>query len=79
VEYKGSKTITSAEVSRAATIGRDEIDRAFRGSSALHAVGDSYLLLTRPAASLTAVELRFQFRYASPLRPRLLELEPQSL
>jgi hypothetical protein len=27
------------------SIGRDEIGRAFRGSSALHAVGDSYLLL----------------------------------
>ena len=61
------------------TIGRDEIGRAFRGSSALHAVGDSYLLLTRPSASPTAVELRFQFRYAAPLGPRLLELEPQSL
>jgi hypothetical protein len=61
------------------SIGRDEIGRAFRGSSALHAVGDSYLLLTRPSANLTAVELRFQFRYAAPLGPRLLELEPQSL
>ena len=28
--------------------GRFEIGNAFRGSSALHAVGDSYLLLTRP-------------------------------
>jgi AAA domain len=61
------------------SIGRDEIGRAFRGSSALHAVGDSYLLLTRPSANLTSVELRFQFRYAAPLGPRLLELEPQSL
>lgn len=61
------------------SIGRDEIGRAFRGSSALHAVGDSYLLLTRPSANLTAVELRFQFRYAAPLAPRLLELEPRSL
>jgi RecA-family ATPase len=61
------------------SIGRDEIGRAFRGSSALHAVGDSYLLLTRPPGSLTAVELRFQFRYAAPLGPRLLELESQSL
>jgi len=61
------------------SIGRDEIGRAFRGSSALHAVGDSYLLLTRPSASLSALELRFQFRYAAPLAPRLLELEPQSL
>lgn len=61
------------------SIGRDEIGRAFRGSSALHAVGDSYLLLTRPSANLTSVELRFQFRYAAPLGPRLLELEPHSL
>jgi len=61
------------------SIGRDEIGRAFRGSSALHAVGDSYLLLTRPSAHLAAVELRFQFRYAAPLAPRLLQLEPHSL
>ena len=61
------------------SIGRDEIGRAFRGSSALHAVGDSYLLLARPSVNLAAVELRFQFRYAAPLAPRLLELEPQSL
>lgn len=61
------------------SIGRDEIGRAFRGSSALHAVGDSYLLLTRPSAHLTSVELRFQFRYAAQLGPRLLELESQSL
>src|SRR5438876_10368775 len=32
------------------SIGRDEIGRTFRGSSALHAVGDSYLLLARPSA-----------------------------
>jgi hypothetical protein len=61
------------------SIGRDEIGRAFRGSSALHAVGDSYLLLARPSANLVAVELRFQFRYAPPLAPRLLELDPHSL
>jgi hypothetical protein len=61
------------------SIGRDEIGRAFRGSSALHAVGDSYLLLARPSANLTAVELRFQFRYAAPLASRLLQLEPHSL
>jgi hypothetical protein len=61
------------------SIGRDEIGRAFRGSSALHAVGDSYLLLARPSANLTAVELRFQFRYAAALAPRLLQLEPHSL
>src|SRR5947209_2903394 len=61
------------------SITRYEIGRAFRGSSALHAVGDSYLLLARPSANLTAVELRFQFRYAAPLAPRLLQLEPHSL
>src|SRR5580698_1212170 len=62
------------------SIGRDEIGSAFRGSSALHAVGDSYLLLTRPSAHLhAAVELRFQFRYAAPPAPRLLELDPQTL
>ena len=50
------------------SIGREEIGSAFRGSSALHAVGDSYLLLTRPSAHLAAtVELRFQFRYAAAL------------
>jgi len=61
------------------SIGRDEIGRAFRGSSALHAVGDSYLLLARASANLAAVELRFQFRYAAPLAARLLQLEPHSL
>jgi hypothetical protein len=61
------------------SIGRDEIGRPFRGSSALHAVSDSYLLLARPFTNLTAVELRFQFRYAAPLAPRLLQLEPHSL
>ena len=35
------------------SIGREEIGSAFRGSSALHAVGDSYLLLTRPSAHLS--------------------------
>src|SRR5919198_1210341 len=60
------------------SIGRDEIGSAFRGSSALHAVGDSYLLLRRTSAQL-AVELRFQFRYAAPQPPRLLELDPQTL
>ena len=50
------------------------------GSSALHTVGDSYLLLTRPSAHLSAtVELRFQFRYAAPLEPRLLQLDPHVL
>jgi AAA domain-containing protein len=61
------------------SISRDEIGSAFRGSSALHAVGDSYLLLRRPAPQLPTVELRFQFRYAPPLAPRLLELHPPTL
>ena len=62
------------------SIGREEIGSAFRGSSALHAVGDSYVLLTRPSAHLAAtVELRFQFRYAASPEPRLLQLDPQTL
>jgi hypothetical protein len=62
------------------SIGREEIGSAFRGSSALHAVGDSYLLLTRPSAHLsTTVELRFQIRYAALPEPRLLQLDPRTL
>jgi hypothetical protein len=61
------------------SIGRYEIGSAFRGSSALHAVGDSYLLLTRPVPQIPTVELRFQFRYAAPAQPRLLELNPGTL
>ena len=61
------------------SIGRHEIGSAFRGSSALHAVGDSYMLLTRPSPQLATVELRFQFRYAAPQPPRLLELNPKTL
>ena len=61
------------------SIGRHEIGSAFRGSSALHAVGDSYVLLTRPSPQLPTVELRFQFRYAAAQPPRLLELNPQTL
>jgi hypothetical protein len=61
------------------SIGRYEIGSAFRGSSALHAVGDSYLLLTRPSPQFNTVELRFQFRYAAPQPPRLLQLDPHSL
>src|SRR6266704_1541331 len=61
------------------SISRDEIGSAFRGSSALHAVGDSYMLLTRPSPQLSTVELRFQFRYAAAQPPRLLELDPQTL
>src|SRR2546426_7928868 len=62
------------------SITRDEIGSAFRGSSALHAVGDSYLLLTRPSANLAAaVELRFQFRYAAPQSSRWLQLDPHTL
>ena len=61
------------------SINRHEIGSAFRGSSALHAVGDSYLLLTRPSPQLPNLELRFQFRYAAPQPPRLLELDPHTL
>src|SRR5215470_16013625 len=61
------------------SIGRYEIGSAFRGSSALHAVGDSYVLLTRPTPQFNTVELRFQFRYAAPLPPRLLELDAAAL
>jgi hypothetical protein len=61
------------------SIGRHEIGSAFRGSSALHAVGDSYLLLTRPSPQVPVIELRFQFRYAAPQPPRLLQLDPRTL
>src|SRR3989449_693820 len=61
------------------SIGRYEIGSAFRGSSALHAVGDSYLLLTRPSPQFNTVELRFQFRYAAPQPPRLLQLDSSTL
>jgi hypothetical protein len=61
------------------SITREEIGSAFRGSSALHAVGDTYMLLTRPSPQLPTLELRFQFRYSAPQPPRLLKLDPQSL
>jgi hypothetical protein len=61
------------------SVGRHEIGSAFRGSSALHAVGDSYMLLTRPSPQLNTIELRFQFRYAAPHPPLLLRLDPISL
>jgi hypothetical protein len=61
------------------SITRYEIGSAFRGSSALHAVGDSYMLLTRPSPQLSTVELRFQFRYAAAQPPRLLQLDPRTL
>lgn len=59
--------------------GRHELGSAFRGSSALHAVGDSYLLLARPSAQIPTVELRFQFRYAAATPSRLLTLDPEAL
>ena len=61
------------------SVGRHEIGSAFRGSSALHAVGDSYLLLARPSPQIPTVELRFQFRYAPAPQPRLLSLDPDTL
>ena len=48
------------------SIGRYEIGSAFRGSSALHAVGDSYLLLTRPSPQFNTVELRFPVSLRGP-------------
>ncbi len=61
------------------SVGRHEIGSAFRGSSALHAVGDSYLLLVRPSPHVPTVELRFQFRYAPATEPRLLALDSETL
>src|SRR6201981_2389016 len=61
------------------SITREEIGSAFRGSSALHAVGDTYMLLTRPSPPLPTLELRFQFRYSPPQPPRFLKLDPQTL
>jgi len=59
--------------------GRHEIGSAFRGSSALYAVGDSYLLLSRLPSEMPTVELRFQLRYAAAPAPRLLSLDPETL
>ena len=61
------------------SITRDEVGSAFRGSSALNAVGDSYLLLTKPSPQFNTLELRFQFRYAVAQPPRLLQLDPHTL
>ena len=60
-------------------VGRHEIGSALRGSSALHAVGDSYVLLSRLPSETPTVELRFQFRYAPAPPPRLLWLDPNTL
>ncbi len=61
------------------SVSRYEIGSAFRGSSALHAVGDSYMLLTRPSPQLNNIELRFQFRYAAAQQPRFLCLDSRTL
>lgn len=61
------------------SIGRHEIGSAFRGSSALHAVGDSYLLMVRSSPQAPSVELRFQFRYAPATEPRLMTLDADTL
>lgn len=61
------------------SINRNEIGTAFRGSSALHAVGDSYVLLTRHHQRRNTIELRFQFRYRAAQQPRLLYLDPRTL
>jgi hypothetical protein len=60
-------------------VGRHEIGSAFRGSSALHAVGDSYLLLVRSSPQTSSVELRFQFRYAPATPSRTLSLHTETL
>ncbi len=59
--------------------GRHELGSAFRGSSALHAVGDSYLLLARPSPQIPPVELRFQSLSPAALPSRLLSLDPDAL
>src|SRR5437899_2287073 len=59
--------------------GRHELGSAFRGSSALHAVGDSYLLLARPSPQIPTVELRFQFCYAAAAPSLLVSLDPDAL
>jgi len=61
------------------SIGRYEVGSAFRGSGALNAVGDSYVLLARPSTDPNIVELRFQFRYAAARQPKLLSLDPKTL
>lgn len=61
------------------SVGRHEVGSAFRGSGALNAVGDSYVLLARPSADPNVVELRFQFRYAAARQPKLLLLDPRTL
>jgi hypothetical protein len=61
------------------SVGRHEIGSAFRGSSALHAVGDSYLLMVRSLPQTPTVELRFQFRYAPAIPPRTLALNAETL
>lgn len=61
------------------SINRNEIGTAFRGSSALHAVGDSYVLLTRNHQRHNTIELRFQFRYAAAQQPKLLCLDTRTL
>jgi hypothetical protein len=61
------------------SVNRHEVGSAFRGSSALHAVGDSYLLLTRCSAEESTLEMRFQFRYAESPPPRRLELDKSTL
>ncbi len=61
------------------SVSRYEVGSAFRGSGALNAVGDSYVLLARPSEDPNVVELRFQFRYAAARQPKLLSLDPKTL
>lgn len=76
-DHSGAALIVVHHVRK--SIARHEVGTAFRGSSALHAVGDSYLLLTRPSSQLDTIQMRFQLRYASALPPRLLTLNPDTL
>ena len=46
--------------------------------SALRALR-TFLLLTRPSPQFNTIELRFQFRYAAPQPPRLLQLDSSAL
>jgi hypothetical protein len=76
-DASGSAVIVVHHVRK--SVGRYEIGSAFRGSSALHAVGDSYLLLVRPSPQASTIELRFQFRYAPACPPRSLTLDAETL
>jgi hypothetical protein len=58
------------------SIGRYEIGSAFRGSSALHAVGDTYLLLTRPSPQFPTVSCASSSVTPPPSRRACSNLTP---